>query len=38
MIVIGEHLEEAKRLAEQLEKTGATILIDDRNAGFGAKA
>jgi prolyl-tRNA synthetase len=38
MIVIGDHLEEAKKLAERLESEGATVLIDDRNTGFGAKA
>lgn len=38
IIVIGEHLEEAKVLASKLEKTGATVLLDDRNTGFGAKA
>ena len=31
LIVIGEHLEEAKALAKSLEKTGATVLLDDRN-------
>lgn len=38
MIVIGEHLDEAKKLAEKLESEGATVLLDDRNTGFGAKA
>ncbi len=38
MIVIGEHLEEAKKLALKLEKEGVTVIIDDRNTGFGAKA
>ncbi|NDK19507.1 prolyl-tRNA synthetase [Candidatus Gracilibacteria bacterium] len=38
MIVIGDHLEEAKKLAKKLESEGATVLIDDRNTGFGAKA
>jgi len=38
LIVIGDHLEEAKKLASELEKTGAEVLIDDRNSGFGQKA
>jgi prolyl-tRNA synthetase len=38
IIVIGEHLDEAKKLAETLEKSGATVLVDDRSAGFGQKA
>lgn len=38
LIVIGNHLEEAKHLAQKLESEGATVLIDDRNTGFGAKA
>jgi prolyl-tRNA synthetase len=38
LIVIGDHLEEAKKLAQELEKTGAEVLIDDRNSGFGQKA
>ena len=38
IIVIGDHLEKAKELARQLEKTGKEILIDDRSAGFGQKA
>jgi prolyl-tRNA synthetase len=36
--VIGDHLEEAQNLAKELESTGATVLIDDRNTGFGQKA
>lgn len=38
LIVIGDHLEEAKKLAEKLEKAGNMVLLDDRNTGFGAKA
>lgn len=38
IIVIGDHLEEAKNLAHQLEKEGHTVLIDDRTTGFGQKA
>lgn len=38
LIVIGDHMEEAKRLAQKLESEGATVLLDDRNTGFGAKA
>jgi prolyl-tRNA synthetase len=38
IIVIGDHLEEAKKITTELESTGATVLIDDRNTGFGQKA
>lgn len=38
LIVIGDHLEEAKMLAQKIELEGGTVLIDDRNTGFGAKA
>ena len=38
IIVIGDHLEEAKKLANKLEDSGKTVLIDDRDTGFGAKA
>lgn len=38
MIVVGDHLEEAKKLAIELEQTGVSVLIDDRNAGFWQKA
>jgi prolyl-tRNA synthetase len=38
IIVIGDHLEEAKKLAEKLEKEWAEVLIDDRDVGFGQKA
>lgn len=38
IIVIGEHLAEAQKLAETLEKSGATVLVDDRATGFGQKA
>lgn len=36
--MIGDHLEEAKKLAEELEQSGAEVLIDDRDTGFGQKA
>jgi prolyl-tRNA synthetase len=29
---------EARKIAENLESIGATVLIDDRNTGFGQKA
>lgn len=38
IIVHGEHLESAKKLASELEKSGSEVIIDDRNAGFGQKA
>ncbi len=38
IVVIGNHLEEAKKLAKKLESEGAEILIDDRDTGFGQKA
>lgn len=38
IIVIGDHLEEAKKLAKELEQSGAEVLIDDRDTGFGQKA
>ena len=38
IIVIGNHLDEAKKLAEKLEKNWAEVLIDDRDTGFGQKA
>lgn len=38
IIVIGDHLEEAKKLALTLEKEGKSVMIDDRDTGFGAKA
>lgn len=38
IIVIGNHLEETKKIASFLESTGAEVLIDDRDAGFGQKA
>ncbi len=38
IIVIGDHIAEAKQLAEKLESEGNSVLIDDRNTGFGAKA
>lgn len=38
IIVIGDHIAEAKQLAEKLESDGNSVLIDDRNTGFGAKA
>lgn len=36
--MIGDHLERAKQLAEFLESSGYSVLIDDRDIGFGAKA
>lgn len=36
--MIGDHIEQAKELADTLEKSGATVLIDDRSIGFGQKA
>ena len=38
IVVIGDHIAEAKSLASSLEKSGSTVLIDDRTAGFGQKA
>lgn len=38
IIVIGDHLEEGKALAKKLESEGKTVIIDDRNTGFGQKA
>ena len=38
IIVIGNHFEEAKSLAEKLEAEGKTVLVDDRDIGFGSKA
>lgn len=38
IIVIGDHIEEAKKLAQFLESSGADILIDNRDVGFGQKA
>ena len=38
IIVIGDHIAEARQLAEKLESEGNSVLIDDRNTGFGAKA
>jgi prolyl-tRNA synthetase len=38
IIVIGDHLEEAKKLAKVLESEWAEVLIDDRDTGFGQKA
>lgn len=38
IIVIGDHLEEAKSLAQKLESEGKSVMIDDRDTGFGAKA
>ena len=38
IIIIGDHLEEAKKLAIKLESAGKTVLIDDRDVGFGTKA
>ena len=38
IIIIGDHLEQAKKLASSLESAGRDVLIDDRDVGFGAKA
>lgn len=38
IIVIGDHVDEARTLATSLESTGASVLIDDRSTGFGQKA
>lgn len=38
IIVIGDHLAEAETLAKELEQSGAEVLIDDRDTGFGQKA
>ncbi|MBP7774133.1 proline--tRNA ligase [Candidatus Gracilibacteria bacterium] len=37
IIVHGDNLEKAKTLAEELEKNGKEVLIDDRDVGFGVK-
>lgn len=35
----GDHLERAKELAAQIEQeAGKSVLIDDRDCGFGQKA
>ncbi len=36
--MIGDHLAEAKKLAESIESSGYDVLIDDRDVGFGVKA
>ncbi len=38
LIVVGDHLDEAKILAQRLESEWATVLIDDRDIGFWTKA
>ncbi len=38
IIALGDHLEEAKSLARILESEWASVLIDDRDIGFWAKA
>lgn len=38
IIVIGDHIEQAKKLAKKLESEGAEVLIDERSVGFGQKA
>jgi prolyl-tRNA synthetase len=38
IIVIGDHLQEAIKLAEELEKAWHEVMIDDREGGFGQKA
>ncbi len=37
IIVHGDNLEKAKTLAQNLEKDGKEVLIDDRDVGFGMK-
>ena len=34
IIVIGDHTNTATKLATSLEKSGSTVIIDDRNSGF----
>lgn len=38
IIVIGDHHAEAKKLAEKIEQAGGSVLLDDRDTGFGQKA
>lgn len=38
IIVIGDHLDQAKSIAKLLESSGHAALIDDRKTGFGQKA
>lgn len=38
MIVHGDHMEKARELAQLLEKSGAEVIVDDRDVGFGQKA
>lgn len=39
MIVQGDHLDRAKQIAAQIEQEpGKTVLLDDRDCGFGQKA
>jgi len=37
IVVHGDHLEKAKMLAQNLEKEGKEVLIDDRDVSFGTK-
>lgn len=36
--MIGDHHAEAKKLAEKIESEGGSVLLDDRDTGFGQKA
>ncbi|MBX9809588.1 prolyl-tRNA synthetase, partial [Candidatus Gracilibacteria bacterium] len=38
LIVLGDNLAKAQELAKKLESDGSTVLLDDRNSGFGQKA
>lgn len=38
ILVQGDHLEKAKKLATQFESQGKRVLVDDRDLGFGQKA
>lgn len=39
IIVMGDHLDDAKKLAAQIEQSGGDVIIDDREkVGFGQKA
>jgi prolyl-tRNA synthetase len=36
--VIGDHIQQAKKLATYIESLGGSVLLDDRDIGYGAKA
>lgn len=38
LIVLGDNLAKAQELAKKLESDWSTVLLDDRNSGFGQKA